>query len=132
MTGGGSGVPNGAAAETGGLGDPRQFSREVGARAQAAEELRRQLAAQGVDVAPLDATIAQLKQLQATTNPGKADALQAAIVAGLKEFEFDVWRKFSGLDLGNRPALGAAAQVPPEYRAMVEQYYRALARKGPN
>jgi hypothetical protein len=115
-----------------GIGDSRQFQREVAARATAAEALRRELAAQGVDVAPLDQTIGQLKQLQQTTNPGKADELQAAIVAGLKEFEFSVWRKFNGADLANKPALGSSAQVPPEYRAMVEQYYRALARKGPN
>jgi hypothetical protein len=83
-----------------------------------------------VDVAPLDLTIEQLKQLQGTTNPGKADQLQAAIVTGLKEFEFNVWRKFAGADLGNRPALGSSAQVPPEYRALVEEYYRSLARKG--
>lgn len=116
----------------GGIGDPRQFRGEVAARQQAAEQLRRDLAAQGVDVRPLDLTIEQLKQLQQTTNPGRADELQAAVIAGLKEFEFGVWRKFHGLDLGARPALGAAAQVPPEYRALVEEYYRSLARKGPS
>jgi len=115
----------------GGIGDPKQFQREVGARRDEAEALRKDLAAQGMDVKALDLTIEQLKQLQATTNPGRADELQAAIVAGLKEFEFNVWRKFNGTDLGSRPALGASAQVPPEYRAMVEQYYRALARKSP-
>ena len=51
------------------------------------------------------------------------------MIAGLKEFEFAVWRKFNGVDLGNRPALGASAQVPPEYRALVEEYYRSLAKK---
>jgi len=114
------------------MGDPRQFQREVAARRDAAEALRRDLSKQGVDVAPLDRAIDQLNQLQGATNPGKVDELESSIVAGLKEFEFNVWRKFSGADLGSRPALGASAQVPPEYRAMVEQYYRALARKGPN
>ncbi len=79
----------------------------------------------------LDLTIEQLKQLQVATNPGKVDELQAAIVKELKEFEFSVWRKFNGADLGSRPALGASAQVPPEYRTMVEQYFRSLARKSP-
>ena len=55
----------------------------------------------------------------------------SAIVAGLKDFEFTVWRKFNGTDPGNIPALGASAQVPPVYRAMVGPYYRALARKSP-
>ena len=52
-------------------------------------------------------------------------------IAGLKDFEFTVWRKFNRTDPGNKLALGASAQVPPEYRAMVGQYYRALARKSP-
>ncbi len=126
---GGSGVANGAPF-AGGIGDRRQFRREVGARRDAATALRRDLAAQGVDVAPLDRAIDQLGQLQDATNPGRSDELQAAIVGGLKDFEFNVWRKFNG-DAVSKPALGAAAQVPPQYRAMVEEYYRALARKGP-
>jgi hypothetical protein len=113
-----------------GAADPRQFRGEVGARIQSAEALRRDLAAQGVDVAPLDQAIGQLRKLQEATDPGRADQLQEAIVAGLKDFEFAVWRKFNG-DAGGKPALGAASQVPPQYRAMVEEYYRALARKGP-
>jgi Domain of unknown function (DUF4175) len=140
--GGRGASPNGAPASGGstlndgggstGIGDPRQFQREVAARTAAAEGLRKQLAGEGVDVAPLNLAIEQLRRLQETTNPGNADELQAAIVAGLKEFEFNVWRKFAGADLGNKPALGASAQVPPEFRAMVEQYYRSLARKGPD
>ncbi|MGH7594041.1 MAG: DUF4175 family protein, partial [Gemmatimonadales bacterium] len=111
-------------------GDHRQFRGEVRARSEAALALRRELAAQGVNVAPLDRAIGQLSRLQEATDPARVDDLQAAIVAGLKDFEFNVWRKFNG-DTGSGPALGAAAQAPPEYRAMVEEYYRALARKGP-
>jgi hypothetical protein len=103
----------------------------VGTRIQSAEALRRDLAAQGVDVAPLDRAIGQLKRLMDVTDPGRTDDLQALIVTGLKEFEFDVWRKFNG-DPAGAPALGSAAQVPPQYRAMVEEYFRSLARKGPN
>jgi hypothetical protein len=84
-----------------------------------------------VDVAPLDRAIGELHRLEGETNPGRADQLQASIIAGLKDFEFNVWRKFNA-DAGNTPALGSMAQVPPEYRAMVEEYYRSLARKGPN
>ena len=31
----------------------------------------------------------------------------------------------------NRPAMGAPAEAPAEYRALVEEYYRSLARKTP-
>jgi len=120
-----SGTPTGGAP-----GDPRQFRAEVGARRDAAEALRRDLSRQGVDVTELDHAIGQLQRLQESTDPGRTEELQAAIVSSLKNFEFNVWRKLNG-DSGNRPALGAAAQVPPEYRAMVEEYYRSLARKSP-
>jgi hypothetical protein len=133
-SGGGNGAPNNLArgrGATGSFGDIRQFRGEVAVRAQDAEALRKQLSQQGVDVAPLDRAIGQLHRLQEQTNPGRADELQASIIAGLKDFEFNVWRKFNG-DAGNTPALGSMAQVPPEYRAMVEEYYRSLARKGPN
>jgi hypothetical protein len=112
------------------IGDPRQFRAEVAARRDAAEALRRDLSRQGVDVTELDHVIGQLQRLQGSTDPGRTEELQAGIVASLKNFEFDVWRQLNS-DTGNKPALGAAAQVPPQYRAMVEEYYRSLARKGP-
>jgi hypothetical protein len=37
----------------------------------------------------------------------------------------------SGMGTDGRPAAGARAAVPAEYRAMVEEYYRPLARKKP-
>jgi len=126
---GNGGVPAGATSGD----DPRQFGREVAARRQQAEQLRRDLAQQGVDLAPLDAAINQLRQLEGTkasSDPGRTEELQAAVIASLKTVEFNLWRKFNG-GLEGHPALGATAQVPPEYRAMVEEYYRALARRIP-
>jgi molybdenum-dependent DNA-binding transcriptional regulator ModE len=110
--------------------DPRQFRHEVQARQAAADSLRRQLAAAGVDVAPLDRAIQQMQQLQRATNPGNIKQLQADVVTGLKNFDFAVWRQFNAAAL-SRPALGSEVQVPTEYRAMVEAYYRALARNEP-
>ncbi len=119
---GGGGIP--------GASDPRQFRREIAARQQTADSLRRQLAAAGVDVAPLDHAIQQMQQLRRATDPGRIDQLQADLVANLKNFEFALWRQFNAAAM-SRPALGSAAQVPAEYRAMVEAYYRALARNEP-
>jgi hypothetical protein len=44
----------------------------------------------------------------------------------LKDFEFALLRSV-GMGTDGRPAAGARASVPAEYRAMVEDYYRSLA-----
>jgi len=44
----------------------------------------------------------------------------------VKSFEFGLARAL-GLGAEGKPALGARATVPAEYRAMVDEYYRSLA-----
>ncbi len=99
-------------------------------RRQAAEELRRELAGQGLDVRELDRAISDLRQLESgrvlNGDPKGLAELQANVIEGLKTFEFALFRSY-GLGADNRPALGARAPVPPEYRALVEEYYRSLA-----
>jgi hypothetical protein len=98
---------------------------------QAAEELRRDLARQGIDVRDLDRIIGELRRLESGRplgDPKGLEQLQADVIEGLKTFEFLLYRRL-GLGEGNRPVLGAPAQVPPEYRALVEEYYRSLARR---
>ena len=46
---------------------------------------------------------------------------------GLKAFEFALRRRVEG-DGGAPLQLGTVDEVPPEFRAMVEEYYRSLAR----
>jgi hypothetical protein len=58
------------------------------------------------------------------------DRLEQDLIAGLKELEFTLWRRF-GEEGDQRPALGASARVPPKYRELVEEYYRSLARDRP-
>jgi hypothetical protein len=110
-------------------GDARQFSREFQRRRQAAEELRDDLREQGVETRELDGLISELRRLERPTNdPGGLDELQAALIERMKTFEFSLWRRFNA-GAGGGPALGSSGQVPPEYRAMVEEYYRSLARR---
>jgi hypothetical protein len=52
------------------------------------------------------------------------------VLEKLKDFEFALLRS-AGMGTDGRPAAGARAAVPAEYRAMVEEYYRQLARKRP-
>jgi len=110
-------------------GDARQFGREFRLRREAAEALRDDLRQQGVETGELDRMVDDLRRLERPVNdPRGLDELQAALIERLKTFEFTLWRKFKAGAEGG-PALGSAGQVPPEYRAMVEEYYRSLARR---
>ncbi len=114
-------------------GDARQFSREFALRRQAAEALRRDLAGQEVDRAELDRIISDLRRLESGrpfSDPDALENLQRAIIEGLKTWEFKLWRSL-GQHGDNRPALGAPSQVPSEYRALVEEYYRSLGKPKP-
>ncbi|HEV8358308.1 MAG TPA: DUF4175 family protein [Gemmatimonadales bacterium] len=126
--GGNGGAPGSAGPITGG--DARQLGREFRLRREGAEALRRDLAGQGLDVRGLDSAIASLRRLESERTLGDPKGLaqlQQDVIEGLKAYEFMLWRRL-GLIGENRPALGAPAQAPPEYRALVEEYYRSLAR----
>ena len=114
--------------------DARQFSREFRLRREAAESLRRELAQQGgVDLRELDRAISDLRQLESGRrfgDPLGVEELQAAVIEGLKTWEFRLFRAL-GQAGDNRPALGAPSQAPAEYRALVEEYYRSLGRPKP-
>jgi hypothetical protein len=136
--GGGVGNPRNGDAQFGGngtpgnrtdVGDPRQLSRELGMRRANAEELRKDLVRQGVEVKDLDQAIDEMKRLETQRglgDPKSLAALQSSVIEGLKNFEFTLYRKL-GLGADKTPALGARVPVPAEYRADVEEYYRSLA-----
>lgn len=127
----GRGATPSAASRRRSSGDARQFTREFRLRRQAAEELRRDVAREGLDVTELDRAIDDLRRLESGRplgDPRGVDQLQAAVIDGLKTFEFKLYRRL-GLSDENRPAQGAPAPVPPEYRALVEEYYRSLGRR---
>ena len=113
--------------------DARQFAREFRMRREAAESLRGELSGQNLEVGDLDRAIADLRRLEsgrAFSDPKNLEALQQSVIEGLKNWEFRLWRVL-GQSGGDRPAMGAPAAAPPEYRALVEEYYRSLARKKP-
>jgi len=116
-----------------GSGDVRQYSREFGLRRQAAEALRRDLAGQETERTELDRIIGDLRRLESGkpfNDPQALEDLQRAVIEGLKTWEFKLWRSL-GQNGDNRPALGAPSQVPSEYRALVEEYYRSLGKPKP-
>jgi hypothetical protein len=109
-------------------GDARQFSREFRLRREAAESLRRELSRQpGIDLSELDRAITGLRQLESGRPFADASGLaelQAAVIEGLKTWEFRLFRALGQL---GEPA-GAGRSIPVRGgRGLVEEYYRSLA-----
>jgi len=107
----------------------RQLRREARERGSEAEQLRREMRALGLNPRELDALIRDLRALDQDRlydDPAALARLQAQLVEGFRRLEFDLRRR---LDEGGEVLLSASDDVPPEYRALVEEYYRALARE---
>ena len=102
-------------------------------RRESAEQLRQEAARQGLETGDLDRAIEAMRQFESGrvfNDPKSLAQLESQVLERLKDFEFAVLRA-SGLGAEGRPAAGARAAVPAEYRALVEEYYRQLARKRP-
>ena len=104
--------------------------REIAERAEDAEAFRRALEASGV-TSPQAAALAQRLQGLASDRNfkdplGLAD-LTAQVASDIKMLEYVLRREADG----DRPALqlSGSEELPPGYRAMVEEYYRTLGRK---
>ncbi|GMV08948.1 MAG: hypothetical protein AMXMBFR55_06820 [Gemmatimonadota bacterium] len=112
--------------------DVRQFSRELRAQREGAEVLRRDLARDGRSTSDLDRLIARLRRLEsgrAFSAPEEFARLRAAVLEGFKEFEFSLRRQLAERERQG-PVLGGGDDVPPGYRDLVSEYFRALSRKG--
>jgi len=111
--------------------DPRQLQREVQERRAEAQALRRELQAMGVDVSTLDALIRDLRAFDGSRAYGDLEevlSLRAELVEGFRRFEFDL-RRALGDSRAEQLLLSGSDEVPPEYRKLIEEYYRALARE---
>lgn len=111
-------------------GDNQQVMRELQQRLADAEALARDLRRQGQDVAPLDRAIEAMKGMSTFTSleDKRAESLlRTQVVEGLKAYEFAL-RRASGDEAGNRVLLERSGEVPPAFKAMVEEYYRSLSR----
>ena len=111
--------------------DARQLSRELGARRDDAERLRRAARDAGADTKGLDRAINSLRGLDGATllgDPAAMQRLRDEVVENLKNFEFALRRALGTADAGG-PALGGSERVPAQYRDMVDEYFKALSRK---
>lgn len=85
-----------------------------------------------MNTAELDSAISNLAKLDGSTvvsgDPRTLDKLQADVIEGFKQFEFSLFKQL-GIGSSKQPATGMRADIPPEYRALVEEYYKAISKK---
>ncbi len=107
----------------------RQFRSEARQRERDARELRNLLQEEGQDTQNLDEVIQSLEALQRTRvygDPVELARLQDEVIQGLRRFEFSLRRSMDDQD--GRVFLSGSDEVPPEFKDLVEEYYRALSR----
>jgi hypothetical protein len=124
-----SGSPNGP----GGLnqGARRQQRSEARQRLEDAQELRQQLRAQGLGAEELDGIVRGLQDLlddRPYEDAEELARLQAALADQAKRLELGLRVGLTGEDR-LRLFLSGNPDVDPEYRALVEEYYRSLSRE---
>ena len=109
----------------------RQFRRELVERTNDAQALRQALQQAGVAVKDLDEVVRRLRQLDNETAfkdiLGVQELTNAALET-LKKFEFDLRKKLD--QSSNALFLNGNEEIPANFRTLVEEYYKSLAKKG--
>ena len=136
--GGGGGRLQPGGANNGGFGgqydergEQQQITRELQQRIADAQAIARDLRAAGENPAPLERAIENMQQMASTftslTDKRAEAMLRQQVVDGLKAYEFAL-RRASGDEAGSRVLLERSGEVPPAFKALVEEYYRSLSR----
>jgi hypothetical protein len=128
----GSGSPNGPNYQPGAFSteEVRQLRREFCERVKDAENLRRELARQNLDVPDLGEIIRRMEEFekkQIFLNPLGLEKLEEDVLADLKQFEYWLRRELEGIG-EEQLYLAGSDQVPADYRQLVEEYFRSLSR----
>ena len=108
----------------------RQMRREVRERAGEARTLAGLVERAGADPRELQAMIDAMRLLDRQGTYADTEEvlrLQSELVQTIKQLEFRLRREFAAGD-EERIFLYQSGDVPEEYRALVEEYYRALSR----
>ena len=107
----------------------RQFRGEIRERLREARELRGELARQGYDVGDLDRVLAAMRALdndRVYADAEEVARLRTQVLEGLRRFEYSLRRAAERPD-SERLFLSGTPEVPPEYRELVEEYYKSLS-----
>jgi hypothetical protein len=125
---GGNGGNRNSANQGGGQNMDPQLQRELAQRIADAQALRRELQRQGRDVSKLDQALQgrqSASNLRSLSDDRASKMLQSQVDA-LKNFEFQLTRAVNGEKEGVR--VGRTGDVPPAYRALVDEYYREIGK----
>ena len=109
----------------------RQYRGEARQRAADAEQLRRLLGQQKIDAKELDEIIKGLRKLDDESvyaNPETVGRLEQSVTDNIKRFEYMLRRRLDAN--ASQVFLSNSDDVPEQYRKLVEQYYRSLAKPG--
>lgn len=111
-------------------GGDMQFAREAQEQQQAAQQLQRAVQKEGGDTKMLGQAIETLGKLGSPSAYGDKSVLQMehSLVEGLKSWEYGLRKQF-GADKAPRPTFGDVNDVPADFKALVSEYYKALAKK---
>jgi hypothetical protein len=94
-----------------------------------ARELRDDLTAEDIDPRELDEILSALRELddpRVYQDVAELQRLQSIVAEGLKRFEFGLRRQTEAGD--DTIVLSGSDEVPEEFRTLVQEYYRSLAR----
>lgn len=110
--------------------EARQLRRELRERAGEAQDLQRELQRGGMPGQDAEAVAKRLRALDSDKSfgdPRGLAQLTAQVVDDLKLLEYSLRRALEG----EKPKLylSGSEELPPGYKALVEEYYRTLARK---
>jgi hypothetical protein len=108
----------------------RQYQRELQERAGQVADLRDRMRDMGQPINDLQAVLEGLDRLGdqgVLTNPDELAMIHEDMVDRLKRIEFGLRREVEG-ETDRRATLTGSDDVPDGYRALVEEYYRSLAR----
>jgi hypothetical protein len=109
--------------------DIRQFRREFRERAQEAQDLRRELQRQDLQVPDLKSIIERMEAFDSNRvyDDPRGLAELGALVEELKQFEYWLRRELEGIGK-EELLLSGSDHVPAGYRKLVEEYYRSLSK----
>jgi hypothetical protein len=115
-------------------GDMRQLANQARQLADDAQAVRRQLQQAGVppkDLTPVDDVVKALRDLgdeKKLQNPTGLQQLYQTAVDRFKALEFEIRKR---VDTTNEQLfLSGSEDVPPSFKALIDEYYRVLSKKG--
>ena len=109
--------------------DVRQFRGEARRWAQEGQALRNMLREQNVDPKEFDEIMKRLRELDSDRvyqDVEELARLQTFVSEGMKRFEYALRRKVG--DETDRALVNGSEEVPAEFKALVEEYYRSLSK----